>query len=42
MKPSDEELKKAIDILIRQEIQDNINEYVDSKDDSKEGGLGFI
>ena len=42
MKPSDEELKKAVDILIRQEIQDNINEYVDSNDDSKEGGLGFI
>ena len=42
MKPSDEELKKAVDILLRQEIQDNINEYVDSKDDSKEGGLGFI
>ena len=46
MKPSDEELKKAVDILIRQEIQENINDYVDSKDDSKddskEGGLGFF
>ena len=28
--------------LIRQEIQENINDYVDSKDDSEKGGLGFI
>ena len=42
MKPSDEDLKKAVDILIRQEIQDNINEYVDSKEDAQEGGLGFV
>ena len=42
MKPSDEDLKKAVDILIRQEIQDNINEYVDSKENAQEGGLGFV
>ena len=42
MKPSDEDLKKAVDILIRQEIQDNINEYVDSKENTQEGGLGFV
>ena len=42
MKPSDEDLKKAVDILIRQEIQDNINDYVDSKDDTEKGGLGFV
>ena len=30
MKPSDEDHKKAVDILIRQEIQENINDYVDS------------
>jgi hypothetical protein len=42
MKPSEEDLKKAVDILIRQEIQDNINEYVDSKEDAQEGGLGFF
>ena len=42
MKSSDEDLKKAVDILIRQEIQDNINEYVDSKEDTQEGGLGFV
>ena len=42
MKPSDEDLKKAVDILIRQEIQDNINNYVDSQDETQKGGLGFI
>ena len=42
MKPSDEDLKKAVDILIRQEIQETINDYVDSKDDTEKGGLGFI
>ena len=42
MKPSDEGLKKAVDILIRQEIQDNINDYVDSQDETQKGGLGFI
>jgi hypothetical protein len=42
MKPSDEDLKKAVDILIRQEIQDNINDYVDSQDETEKGGLGFI
>ena len=42
MKPSDEDLKKAVDILIRQEIQDNINDYVDSQDENQKSGLGFI
>ena len=42
MKHSDEELKKAVDILIRQEIQDNINQYVDSQEETQKGGLGFI
>ena len=42
MKPSDEDLKKAVDILIRQEIQETINNYVDSKDETEKGGLGFI
>ncbi len=35
MKPSDEDLKKAVDMLIRQEIQENINDYVDTKDTTK-------
>lgn len=42
MKPSEEDLKKAVDILIRQEIQETINDYVDLKDDTEKGGLGFI
>ncbi len=42
MKHSDEELKKAVDILIRQEIQDNINQYVDSQEETQKGGLGFV
>jgi|TARA_B100000282_G_C31321736_1_gene304743 hypothetical protein len=42
MKPSDEDLKKAVDILIRQEIQESINDYVDSKDETEKGGLGFV
>ena len=42
MKPSDEDLKKAVDILIRQEIQETINNYVDLKDETEKGGLGFI
>ena len=42
MKHSEEDLKKAVDILIRQEIQETINDYVDSKDETEKGGLGFI
>jgi len=42
MKPSEEDLKKAVDLLIRQEIQENINDYVDTKDTTKKGGLGFV
>ena len=42
MKPSEEDLKKAVDILIRQEIQETINDYVDSKDETEKGGLGFV
>ena len=42
MKHSEEDLKKAVDILIRQEIQETINDYVDSKDETEKGGLGFV
>ena len=42
MKPSEEDLKKAVDILIRQEIQDSINDYVDSKEETQKSGLGFL
>ncbi len=42
MKSNDEDLKKAVDSLIRQEIQETINDYVDSKETAKKSGLGFI
>ena len=42
MKETDDEIRMQIDALIRDEIQDNINQYVDSQKDSKEGGLGFV
>jgi hypothetical protein len=42
MKSNDEDLKKAVDSLIRQEIQETINDYVDSKETTKKSGLGFI
>jgi len=42
MKPSDEDLKKAVDMLIRQEIQENINDYVDTKDTTKKVDLDLL
>ena len=41
MKESDDDLRIQIDALIRDEIQDNINDYVDRKEESAKGGLGF-
>ena len=42
----DEEIKSQINALIRDEIQDVINDYVDAKEISKEvvkqNGLGFV
>ena len=35
MKETDDEIRIQIDALIRDEIQDNINQYVDSQKDSK-------
>ena len=43
MKHSDDELRMQIDALIRDNIQEVINDYVDEKDESvKESGLGFV
>lgn len=39
---SDEFLKEQINALIRDEIQDVINDYVDSEDEVKKSGLGFV
>ena len=35
-------LRDQINELIRDEIQENINEYVDSQDETKKTGLGFV
>ena len=42
MKQSDEILRAQINELIRDEIQDNINEYVEAQDETKKSGLGFV
>jgi len=39
---SDEFLKAQINELIRDEIQEVINDYVDSEDEVKKSGLGFV
>lgn len=39
---SDENLKDQINELIRDEIQEVINEYVDAQEETKKGGLGFV
>tara|TARA_B100001996_G_scaffold223428_1_gene171914 strand:- start:167 stop:454 length:288 start_codon:yes stop_codon:yes gene_type:complete len=38
---SDDQLRAQINALIRDEIQDNINDYVDAQEETKKGGLGF-
>ena len=43
MKQSDDELRMQIDALIRDNIQEVINDYVDDKESSvKESGLCFV
>ena len=43
MKESDDDLRIQIDALIRDNIQEVINDYVDDKEESvKESGLGFV
>lgn len=37
-----DELRDQINELIKSEIQENINEYVDSKEETKKAGLGFV
>jgi hypothetical protein len=41
-KMNDDELRSQIEDLIRDEIQENINEYVDSMEETKQSGLGFV
>ena len=41
-KMNDEDLREQINSLIRDEIQENINDYVDSVEETKKAGLGFV
>ena len=38
----DEELRAQINALIRDEIQEGINDYIDTKAESEKSGLGFV
>ena len=38
----DEELRARINELIKGEIQEGINDYIDSKEESEKTGLGFV
>ena len=38
----DEKLRAQINELIRGEIQEGINDYIDSKEESEKTGLGFV
>ena len=38
----DDQLRAQINALIRDEIQEGINDYIDTKDDSEKTGLGFV
>ena len=37
-----EELRDQVNELIRDEIQETINEYVDGLEETEKGGLGFV
>ena len=39
---NDDILREQINELIRDEIQEGINDYVDQKEDTKKSGLGFV
>ena len=39
---NEEELRNQINQLIRDEIQENINEYIDFQEETKKSGLGFV
>ena len=41
-KMNEEDLRAQINSLIRDEIQENINDYVDSVEETKKAGLGFV
>jgi len=42
MKQNDDNIRSQINELIRDEIQDNINDYLDAQEETKKTGLGFV
>ena len=38
----DEQLRAQINALIKDEIQEGINDYIDTKEESEKSGLGFV
>ena len=42
MKREEAELRMEIDAIIRDEIQEGINEYVDQKEETEKTGIGFV
>ena len=42
MKREEAELRMEIDAIIRDEIQENINEYVEQQEDAEKSGVGFV
>ena len=42
MKREEAELRMEIDAIIRDEIQENINEYVAQQEESEKKGVGFV
>ena len=42
MKREEAELRMEIDAIIRDDIQENINDYVDQQEESEKTGLGFV
>ena len=39
---NEDELRNQINELIRDEIQETINEYIDEKEEQSTSGLGFV
>ena len=42
MNREEAELRMEIDAIIRDEIQEGINEYVDQQEETKKTGIGFV
>ena len=38
----DDQLREQVNSIIRDEIQEGINEYIDTQEESEKTGLGFV